>query len=188
MATVDWGAIGFKNKKCLSTENFTSPLETVGYVNDEIGNKYFIVIGDRDISIGFFKDTFTLFYNGSKIDTFFCNQEKGVSSRAQYKKVGNEVHGRFTNFTVKDGSMYWTIKIEKDGTYTFYGRYKNNDYEVHFGYGIDLKYYLKSNKYNYYTSFNYYWRGFKQACKMTPEYIHIFGLVEGIKMAKDWIK
>ena len=56
MAIIDYGAIAFKNKKCIQTDEWTSPLETVGYTTDEMEGNYFSVIGDRDISVGFCKN------------------------------------------------------------------------------------------------------------------------------------
>ena len=154
MAMIDYGAIAFKNGKLISTDMFTPMIDMVGWEDVEtdtyhdynrdtdeplkLKNNYFAYIGDANCTVAFYK-------------TYLCIVEK--------------YYGEFWKETEWFNDCYYTwskwekwllgnkMKVTKrNGYYVFKWKYNGNKYKVYFGYGVDLSYYKKTRRVNYYRS------------------------------------
>jgi hypothetical protein len=85
VAMIDYGAIAFKNGKLISTDMFTPMKDMVGWEDSDkdtyeyngkekclkLNGNYFAYIGDKDITIGFYKEQIFIAKKYEKIK-FFC--------------------------------------------------------------------------------------------------------------------
>lgn len=160
MAFIDYGAIAFKNKKLISTELFTPMKDTCGFSDrnstetDFDGNQ-FVVCGDKDLYIGFYKSIMqwkTNYEETADSETFSCYQEfkkwkyweKDILCKTKERNGGYEE----VLIIVKPKNGYYVAKWE----------YKGDKYKVCFGYGVDLDFYKKTKRVNYYISPEYYFK------------------------------
>ena len=164
MAMRDYGAVGFKNGKLISTSFFTPMKDTVGWEDNEtdidydgnplhLNNDYFLYIGDEKVTICFYKTVMKIVEKSSD-DNFFVTYENfGWEKFCGWKKWEHWVAGDI-------------IVKKKNGYYVCKWNYKGDKYKVYFGYGVDLGWYEKSGLVNYYrTNPRYLWHKFKNWVK-----------------------
>ena len=64
MAVIDYGAIAFKNGKCIQGDYFGDMLSLVGWENEELKGSYFSYVGDKDFTVCFYKTSVYVYYDG----------------------------------------------------------------------------------------------------------------------------
>ena len=163
MAMIDYGAIAFKNGECISTEMFTPMKKTCGFSdkNDSKSNldgNYFVVCGDKELAIGFYKEQVAWTSNLSEWSE--CNGEEYFRSSnfhkwAYYRKL--LYFNKVENDAIQERWVCaeLTVKPKKD-YYVARWNYKGDNYEVFFGYGVDLDFFKGTGALNYYHSFEYH--------------------------------
>lgn len=148
MAMIDYGAIAWKNGKLISTDMFTPMKDMVGWddsdldIEDPLVDNYFAYIGDKDFVLAFYKSVMRIYYPTFSYDndTIFFGSERFEG----WKKW-----------------QLWTISNHQDieivvkprrfhNYYVCHMKYKNDEYKVAFGYGVDLECYKKWHIIDYY--------------------------------------
>ena len=144
MAMVDYGAIAWKDGKLISTDMFTPMEDMVGWSNETFKGNYFAYIGDKDLTVMFYKDVMRIYCPSSMIsdDTIYLS--------------GSPFEGwrRWRRWYMID-SMDDTAEIivrprRFHDYYICTMTYRGHKYKVAFGYGVDLKYYKKTHIIDYY--------------------------------------
>lgn len=149
MAMIDYGAIAFKNGKCIQREMIDDMFSQVGWVHPDLVDNHFSYIGDNELTFCFYKTVITICrynykINDYEIDTIYL-------SNSNY--LGWKEYVDYT--TLKDRFIDFTVYNLGDCSYDFRMKYKGNEYRCVFGYGIDLPYYMKTGRFNYYKSLRY---------------------------------
>lgn len=154
MASLDYGAIAFKNGKMISTERWTPMIDMVGWKDNEndtyhdynadkdkplnLNGRYFVYIGDSDYTIAFYKGTMVMVHKYNDGD-YALDYEHFDGTYYHWCKWEN----------------YDNIKVTKrNGYYVCKWKYKGDKYKVYFGYGVDFDYYKERHIVNYYRSFD----------------------------------
>ena len=163
MAMIDYGAIAFKNGNLISTDMFTPMEETCGFsdydsplqgMEKSFDGNYFVIVGNKDILFAFYK-TLIVWWCDESVEHQWGGHQwmdgadfrgwKLFEKSIYYKKDGKEYRGRVE------------IKIKpKNGYYVATFKIDNDDYKVYFGYGVDLDFYKKTHRVNYYRSPEYF--------------------------------
>ena len=150
MAMVDYGAIVWKDGKLISTDMFTPMEDMVGWSDEnddkdfKLNGNCFAYIGDKDFTVGFYKDVMRIHCPASLIEdeTIYLN--------------GSSFEGwrRWRRWYMIDSIddtaeiIVWPRKFHD--YYICYMKYRGHKYKVAFGYGVDLKYYKKTHIIDYY--------------------------------------
>lgn len=153
MSMIDYGAIVFKNGKCITNDIFTDMKESVGWEDtsdmlDQYGNltklkgNYFTYIGDDKYTIAFYKDIVTVceIYNNN---TMIKNVE--------YLNCNGYTWTKWEPWLVLN-----CVVKHHNGYYVLRWKYKGNKYKVYFGHGVDISSYKKWHIVNYYRSIPFY--------------------------------
>lgn len=172
---IDYGAIALKNGKLISEDIFTPMVKTVGFSDwDEnmsdkeksqtFDRNYFVVIGNKDIQIGFYKTLMTWKAKYADIDEEY---QEVFSDTVCF---GNENYRKW---------KYWedylpcnskvTIKVRPRYKYDYFVadiKIDDDVYKVYFGYGVDLDFYKKTGRVNYYNSIEYKFSKLKRNLKL----------------------
>ena len=156
MAMVDYGAIVWKDGKLISTDMFTPMEDMVGWSDEDknkvlcadlssvLAHNYFAYIGDKDLTIGFYKDVMRIYCPSSMISDdiiyFSAGPFEGWHRWRRWYMIDSiddtaEVIVRPRRF-----HNYYICKMD----------YRGHHYKVAFGYGVDLKYYKKTHIIDYY--------------------------------------
>lgn len=159
MAMIDYGAVVKKNGKIITKHMFQNYSECKYDYNDKneekidetifinsygdstsMAGNYFATIGDKKFLIGFYKMFFIVAINGKQetdVSHCFCEHtQKHVKPFYYTFNNGVKIVIRTLSINRKDnGNPYdyswdWSICLAKFS-------YKNNNYEVLFGYGVD---------------------------------------------------
>lgn len=144
MAFIDYGAIAFKNGKCIQNDYFGDMLEMVGWEDEEehiLKGWCFSYVGDKNFTVGFFKEHMIVCCDG-KTETIYLND----------RYIGWKKYEALYVPDNYDGFIKFVVTPRQDRCYTFKMTYNGDEYKVIFGYGIDLPYYQKTGRYNYYRS------------------------------------
>lgn len=167
MAFIDYGAIAFKNKKLISTDVFTPMKDTCGFSDKDnregnFDGNYFVVCGDNDLCVGFYKTLITWktnYEDTAKSETFDWYQEfkKWKYWVKDILYESKELNGGYEE-------VYITVK-PRNGYCVAKWNYKGDKYKVYFGYGVDLNFYKKTKRVNYYRSPEYYLKELKYKIK-----------------------
>lgn len=161
MAVIDYGAIGFKNGKLISTGMFTPMEITCGFSDKNaclpnrtttFADNYFLTIGNEDILIGFYKEQihwWVKIFN----DTYCSGQE--YLNCSPYDRWHS-----YDNFLLGQNSSADIHIKRRNGYYVAYIYIKNNydkvdTYKVYFGNGVDYDFYMKTGRINYFRSPEY---------------------------------
>lgn len=139
MAIIDYGAIAWKDGKLISTDMFTPMIDTVGWHDDEIDGSNFVTIGDKDLTLGFYKNILTI-VRPKRIDHHFIGNTEYKSWR--YWRNVIVVDKCVVEIFVKPKRFhdYYVCKM----------KYNGHKYKVAFGYGVDLGGYKKWHMIDYY--------------------------------------
>ena len=161
MAIIDYGAIAFKNGKLISTEMFTPMEETCGFSDKQnilpgtdhsFDGNHFVTIGNRQFIVGFYKESVSWCFDHGK--TWNENRYEGGVELVSW----SDYHGwtrwekSFSTFrqereiTVKPRNGYYVAKVIIE----------TDTYKVFFGCGVDLNFYKRTGRVNYYRSPEYY--------------------------------
>ena len=159
MAMIDYGAIVFKNGKCITNNMFTPMKEAVGwedtpdmkttYGNEplHLKNNYFAYVGDKEHTIAFYKCQLVDVYHSC--DYIFKETEFFNYTNFKWYKwkklIGDE----------------WCVVKPRNGYYVCKWKYKGDKYKIYFGNGVDIDSYKRWHIVNYYRSIPYYWSNFK---------------------------
>ena len=149
MAVIDYGAIVWKDGKLISTDMFTPMEDMVGWTDNHehrLEGNYFAFIGDKDLTLGFYKDVITIYsatadcYN----DTYyFCGVPfKGWRYWREWCLIGPDADEAEIIVRPRKFHDYYICKM----------KYRGHKYKVAFGYGVDLKYYKKTHIIDYYAT------------------------------------
>lgn len=155
MASMDYGAIAFKNGKLISTEMFTPMKDMVGWEDTEkdtyksyedgkeyplkLDGNYFAYIGDKDCTLAFYKSKIVIVKR-------FSNGDIGYEH--EYFNCTRYTWSKWECYAGED-----FVKVTKrNGYYVCKWQYKGDKYKVYFGYGVDFGYYKKWRMVNYYRS------------------------------------
>ena len=180
MAMIDYGAIGFKNGKLISTDMFTPMMDTVGWEDTDkdlgweedihgekvstplkLKGNYFLYIGDKDHTIAFYKASIDMIEWNKSIDEHNFTVKDEWFNWTNYNgwKSWDKHFGEWTR-----GGKYANLIVVKprNGYYVLKWEYKGNKYKVYFGYGVDLDWYKKTHMVNYFrTCPKIWWIHFK---------------------------
>ena len=176
MAVIDYGAIAFENGKLISTGMFTKMKDTVGFSDKEnplpgrenessIDGNYFVVVGDEDVIVAFYKTTMVWFtrdyYDPENRDKYVFKENReffGSSNYISWRRweMRQCLKYGMVKIIVKPKNGYYVAKI------TIYGNFPTTrdnivtTYKVYFGYGVDYNFYKKTKRVNYYRSPEYF--------------------------------
>ena len=143
MAMLDYGAIAWKDGKLISTEMFTEMKDMVGWDDDGkygLKGNYFAYIGDKDLTIGFYKSVMYIFNGEGTYIHFGWERFEG------WKKWED-------NIWLEDSKKLIWVTVRKRKFHDYYMctmDYRGHKYKVAFGYGVDLGYYKKTHIIDYY--------------------------------------
>jgi len=156
MAMVDYGAIAWKDGKLISTDMFTPMEDMVGWSDEDknkvlcadlsstLANNYFAYIGDKDFTIGFYKDVMRLYSPSDSCynDSIYFGSEpyEGWRRWRKWCLVGLDYDEAEIVVWPRRFHDYYICKMT----------YRGHKYKVAFGYGVDLKYYKKTHIIDYY--------------------------------------
>ena len=179
MAVIDYGAIGFKNGKLISTGMFTPMEITCGFSDKDaclpkmdttFANNYFLTIGNEDILIGFYKEQIQWWVSHTssgkedpELDyevgsTYFnCTPYSGWRSYDDFllcKSCGADIH-------IKKRNGYYVAYIYIKKNYEMVDTYK-----VYFGCGVDYDFYMKTGRVNYFRSPEYLFKKLKSKLRI----------------------
>lgn len=161
MAMFNYGAIAIKNGELISTGVFTPMKETCGFsdkrntlggVDFPFDGNCFVVIGDKQFLVGFYKESvFWWFDHGNSWDEDRYESGEELLGWCDYHgwTSWNKSFSTFKKtreITVKPRNGYYVAKI-LIGTDT---------YKVYFGYGVNLRFYKKTGRINYSRSPEYF--------------------------------
>lgn len=142
MAFIDYGAIAFKNGKCIQKDYFGDMLEMVGWEDEEehiLKGWCFSYVGDKNFTVGFFKEHMIVHCDG-KTETIYLNDRYIGWKKYEALYVPDDY----------DGFIKFVVTPRQNRCYTFKMTYNGDEYKVIFGYGIDYGYWLKTGIFNYY--------------------------------------
>ena len=171
MAMIDYGAIAFKNGKCIQTDMFTPMIDMVGWEDSdkdydikEVGNdiplclkgNYFAYIGDRYLTVAFYKTHMEIVLKDEYAPHQFTVKGEWFGDE-KFKGWKKWVDWGYT-----DAHDEYHIKVTKrNGYYVCKMKYLYNKYKVYFGCGVDYGAYKKWHIVNYYRCPSHLWRKFK---------------------------
>lgn len=122
MAFIDYGAVVIKNGAIVNSEEFFQEMKSaVGWELKDVKGNYFAYIGDKNITIGFYKTSFVLCNENGLKKKIWANFENKKSFR--YQIGGANIH--IKNLCGRD--LVYLCSMD----------YKGDHYHVVFGYGID---------------------------------------------------
>ncbi len=123
MALLDYGVIAtIDNIKVKQSDDFyTDPKETIGTEIDDNSFQYLLYVGDKDFFVGFYKNIICYGTNGKILGAYH------IFLYSDRKKVE---YYNFLNVKIK-------IKNIEGLRYLCTFRYKNKNYKIYFGYGVD---------------------------------------------------
>ena len=159
MSMIDYGAIVFKNGKRITEKMFTPMMEAVGWEDTpdmktsrtkepiHLNGMYFTYIGDKDITVAFYKDRLTQVHS--------YEDDEDISYTKETQRFG-DTGFKWSKWTSIIGTEYCTVK-PRNGYYVFKWKYKGDKYKVYFGPGVEVDAYKKWHIVNYYRSIPYYW-------------------------------
>lgn len=143
MAMVDYGAIAWKDGKLISTDMFTPMEEMVGWTDNgkyKLEGNYFAYIGDKDLTIGFYKSLMHIHYTEETDEDVWFGWE-AFKKWCKWEK----------SFSVGEDYLEVIVRPRRHHDYYIcYMTYRGHKYKVAFGYGVDLSYYKKTHIIDYY--------------------------------------
>ena len=147
MAMIDYGAIAWKDGKLISTDMFTPMEDTVGWSDNtehRLEGYYFVFIGDKDFTIGFYKDIMRIYSSTDSCYNevfYFCGVPfEGWRRWRHWCLIGPDSDEAEIIVRPRKFHDYYICKM----------KYRGHKYKVAFGYGVDLKYYKKTHIIDYY--------------------------------------
>ena len=144
MAMIDYGAIAWKDGKLISTDMFMDMEEAVGWSDTIFKGNYFAYIGDKDLTIMFYKDMMRIYCPSSMISDDMIYLSAGPFE-------GWRRWRRWYMIDSIDDSAEIIVRPRKFHDYYICEMdYRGHHYKVAFGYGVDLKYYKKTHIIDYY--------------------------------------
>lgn len=161
---IDYGAIAFKNGKCIQADMFTPMMDMVGWEDNEddvsdvvnctplnLNHNYFAYIGDKDLTVAFYK-TFMKIANryDDEPHLFVSNDERfGYEGFCHWSKwdCWGYTHNKEYYIKVTKRNGYYVCKMKYDG----------DKYKVYFGHGVDYRLYKKWRIVNYYRTPIFLW-------------------------------
>ena len=151
---IDYGAIAFKNGNLISTDMFTPMEETCGFsdydsplqgMEKSFDGNYFVIVGNKDILFAFYKTLIVWWCNNEVehewMDGSHFRGWKSFEESIYYDKCGKK-YGGHSDITIKPQNGYYVAKFNID----------DDNYKVYFGYGVDIDFYKKTHRINYYRS------------------------------------
>ena len=150
MAMIDYGSVVKKNGCIIQKEFFMDMKKAVGFVIDsveylkdeyvydnqkekyiltgkkilskiDINDNYFSYIGDREFLVCIYKGRLDIFSNNKYIDT-----------------INDIPYGKFRNDVRINGVTLHIKRLFNNNRYKLHFEYKNNIYDVLYGYGVDV--------------------------------------------------
>ena len=154
MAMIDYGAIVWKDGKLISTDMFTEMEDMVGWSDrDEsksvgsnltLAGNCFGYIGDKNFTIGFYKDVMRVYCPDSVI-----GDEIIYFGSGPFEDWRRWRRWYFINSI--DDTVELIVRPRRFHDYYICKmKYRGHKYKVAFGYGVDLKYYKKTHIIDYY--------------------------------------
>ena len=147
MAMVDYGAIAWKDGKLISTDMFTPMEDMVGWTDNykcRLNGGYFAYIGDKDFTVGFYKNTMRIYNARNEYDN-----EEIYFNDTPFEKWNRWRKWYVINSLDDDAEIIVRPRRHHD-YYICTMTYRGHKYKVAFGYGVDLKYYKKTHIIDYY--------------------------------------
>jgi hypothetical protein len=177
MAMIDYGAITWRDGRCISTGMFDDMKKMVGWCDDgtsgynegryltcPLNGNYMSYIGDKYFTLAFYKNTMCI-YRKSNID----GEAPWVDTMyfgGYFHKIDFSEYAYASPFDYNDYEA--RIKVYKKPFHNYYVckmRYGGHKYKVAFGYGVDYSYYKKTHIVDYYGTpwfkVKSWWRDFK---------------------------
>lgn len=139
MAFIDYGAVAFKNGKCIQGSMFGDMLSMVGWREESLDGDFFSFVGDKDFTVCFYK-TYMKIIGEEEVKTVHL-----TSNFIGWKRYEDILFPANS-----DEIVVITVTPRQRDCYTFKMKYKGDKYKVIFGYGIDYGYWLETGIFNYY--------------------------------------
>ena len=144
MAMVDYGAIAWKDGKLISTDTFTDMKDMVGWSDTFFQGNYFAYIGDKDLTIMFYKDMMRIYCPDSEIaDEMICFGSGPFEDWRRWRRL-------YMINSIDDTAEIIVRPRRFHDYYICTMKYRGHKYKVAFGYGVDLSYYKKTHIIDYY--------------------------------------
>lgn len=143
MAMIDYGSIVKKNNEIIQKEMFMNLCDFLNCKEEDLSEdlkkangNYFGFVGDKDFLVALYKECFTIFINGKKID---LSLEKYNELLNGYIEDYDTFFGtNFLNDKIKNIILY-SLNDERIN-YIHLEFFNGDDFKAYFGYGIDVKY------------------------------------------------
>lgn len=171
MAIIDYGAIAFKNGKLISTDMFTDMKETCGFSDKDnllpgadmsFDGNCFVTVGNKQFLLGFYKTTMYWWQDRKwkdKEDADFDDDYPRYTFGYEMFGWSDYTWKKWKNEFYLGRGCYDTTSIivkHKNGYYVARFNIGRDRYKVYFGYGVDLGFYKKTRRVNYYRSPEYW--------------------------------
>lgn len=179
MAMIDYGAIAFKNGKCIQTGMFTPMIDMVGWEDTNGDNtrhwnrgienweklnltgNYFSYIGDEYLTVVFYKELIRIVTKCDDDNPHMCDVRSEWFGLEKFKHWTKWADWGFAN-----NRQRYDIKVTKrNGYYVCKMKYNGDKYKVYFGYGVDYSYYKDWHMVNYYRNPSFLWYKFRCWCR-----------------------
>lgn len=140
----------------MNTKMVNEMKDMVGWEDEKYKDRYFVYVGDEELTVGFYKDVMTI------IDNWYPNNyeedRETLCETISFSEYADLKWSKWNGYKAACDSI--TVK-PKNGYYVFRMKYKGDEYKVYFGYGVDIDFYKKTRRVNYYRSPEYYIRRLK---------------------------
>lgn len=141
MAASDYGVIAKKNGKIINTDIFTPMYNTLGFFDDLASLKYFICLGDEHFYVGIYKFAIDIYKNNERIGRVYDLYYYTISSQGDNYSDSGRILAQY-KYKCKIEINGVTLEIKRlfcDDKYYLKFRYKEDLYEVVYGYGVASK-------------------------------------------------
>lgn len=147
MAFIDYGAVAFKNGKCIQGSMFGDMLSMVGWREESLDGNFFSFVGDKDFTVCFYKTYMKI-----------IGEEEVKTVHLKSNFIGWKRYEDILFPANSDEIVVITVTPRQRDCYTFKMKYKGDKYKVIFGYGIDYGYWLETGIFNYYCCPEYFFK------------------------------
>ena len=145
MAMIDYGCLIKKNGKLIAGQDiFTEAIKTVGFTNDVLNNCH-ACCGDKDLVFWFYKDFMRVYDSEMKEllsvgydswNYYSCYRNDSMTLK-DYEREKMVMHQRYSLEKEVNGIKLKFKRLDEGNRYKLRFWYKNDLYEVIYGYGVD---------------------------------------------------
>lgn len=134
MAMIDYGAVLFKDGIKQNDSMFMDMNSSVGWSEEPIKGNYFVYAGDQHLTVCAYKTWARVLLNTSyELSAYGCNLMKFIDNDDYYE---DDIRCRKTLHFNVDGVQF-KVKAISHRVFWMSFRYKDSNYNIIYGYGID---------------------------------------------------